>query len=60
MGLLTEETDLKALGEFLGMKVVSWGDMAIPKEVADIVNETIFGTAGDDTALTTSTIEAPA
>src|ERR1044072_8318838 len=41
MGKLTEEKYLKALGEFLGMKVVSLGDMTIPREVADVVNETM-------------------
>jgi type IV pilus assembly protein PilB len=41
MGKLTEERYLKALGEFLGMKVVNLADMTIPREAADLVNETM-------------------
>ncbi|HEX8202084.1 MAG TPA: ATPase, T2SS/T4P/T4SS family, partial [Isosphaeraceae bacterium] len=41
MGLLTEEQYIKALGEALGMKVVSLADMTIPRELTDLVNETM-------------------
>jgi type IV pilus assembly protein PilB len=41
MGLVTEDQVLKALGEQLGMKVVKLADMAIPSEVADVVNESM-------------------
>jgi type IV pilus assembly protein PilB len=41
MGLLTEEKYLKALAEQLGMKVVSVADMTIPRDVTDMVNETM-------------------
>ncbi len=41
LGLVTEDQVLKALGEQLGLKVVRLGDMAIPSELTDLVNETM-------------------
>jgi type IV pilus assembly protein PilB len=41
LGLVTEDQVLKALGEQFGMKVVRLGDMAIPAELTDMVNETM-------------------
>jgi len=41
MGVATEDQVLKALGEQLGMKVVRLGDMAIPGELTEIINETM-------------------
>jgi type IV pilus assembly protein PilB len=41
MGLVTEDQVLKALGEQFGLKVVRLGDMAIPSELTDMVNETM-------------------
>jgi type IV pilus assembly protein PilB len=41
MGLVTEDQVLKALGEQFGLKVVRLGDMAIPSELTDLVNETM-------------------
>ena len=41
MGLVSEDQVLKALGEQFGMKVVRLGDMAIPSELTDLVNETM-------------------
>ncbi len=41
MGLVTEEKVLKALGEQLGMKVVKLGDLTIPAEMTELVNETM-------------------
>ena len=40
MGLVTEDQVLKALGEQFGLKVVRLGDMAIPSELTELVNET--------------------
>jgi type IV pilus assembly protein PilB len=41
MGLVREDQVLKALGEQLGMKVIKLGDMAIPPEVVEAVNESM-------------------
>jgi type IV pilus assembly protein PilB len=41
MGLVSEDQVLKALGEQFGLKVVRLGDMAIPAELTDLVNETM-------------------
>jgi type IV pilus assembly protein PilB len=41
MGLVTEDQVLKALGEQFGLKVVRLGEMAIPSELTDLVNETM-------------------
>ena len=41
MGLVTEDQVLKALGEQFGLKVVRLGDMAIPSELTELVNETM-------------------
>ena len=41
MGLVTEDQVLKALGEQFGLKVVRLGDMSIPSELTDLVNETM-------------------
>ncbi len=41
MGLVTEDQVLKALGEQFGLKVVRLGDMSIPSELIDMVNETM-------------------
>jgi type IV pilus assembly protein PilB len=41
MGLVTEDQVLKALGEMFGLKVVRLGEMAIPSELTDLVNETM-------------------
>ncbi len=41
LGLATEDQVLKALGEQLGMKVVRLGEMAIPAELTEMVNETM-------------------
>jgi type IV pilus assembly protein PilB len=41
LNLVTEDQVLKALGEQFGMKVVRLGDMAIPAELTDLVNETM-------------------
>ncbi len=41
MGLVTEDQVLKALGEQFSLKVVRLGDMAIPSELTDLVNETM-------------------
>jgi type IV pilus assembly protein PilB len=40
LGVVTEDQVLKALGELYGLKVVRLGDMAIPSELIDLVNET--------------------
>ncbi len=39
--LVTEDKVLKALGEQLGMKVVKLGDLTIPTEVVDMVDESM-------------------
>ncbi len=41
LGLVNEEQVLKALGEQLGMKVVKLGEMTLPSELTDAVNETM-------------------
>ena len=41
MGLVTEDQVLKALGEQFGLKVVRLGDMSIPSELTELVNETM-------------------
>ena len=41
LGLASEDQVLKALGEQLGMKVVRLGEMTIPSELTDLVNETM-------------------
>ncbi len=41
MGHVTEDQVLKALGEQFGMKVVRLGEMAVPAELTDLVNETM-------------------
>jgi type IV pilus assembly protein PilB len=41
LGLVTEDQVLKALGEQFGMKVVRLGDVAVPAELTDLVNETM-------------------
>ncbi len=41
MGLVTEDQVLKALGEQFGLKVVRLGEMTIPSELTDLVNETM-------------------
>ncbi len=41
MGLATEDQVLKALGEQLGMKVVKLGEMTLPSELTEAVNETM-------------------
>ncbi len=44
LGLVTEDQVLKALGEQFGLKVVRLGDVAIPAELTDLVNETMATT----------------
>ncbi len=41
LGLVNEDQVLKALGEQLGMKVVRLGEMTLPAELTDLVNETM-------------------
>jgi type IV pilus assembly protein PilB len=41
LGLVTEDQLLKALGEMYGMKVAKLGDLTIPPEVLDTVNESM-------------------
>jgi type IV pilus assembly protein PilB len=41
LGLVNDDQVLKALGEQLGMKVVRLGDLAIPPEAIEMVNETM-------------------
>ena len=41
LGLVSEDQVLKALGEQLGMKVVRVGEMTLPAELTDLVNETM-------------------
>jgi type IV pilus assembly protein PilB len=41
LGLVTDEQVLKALGEQLGMKVVKLGDLTIPGEAVEAVNESM-------------------
>jgi type IV pilus assembly protein PilB len=41
LGLVTDEQVMKALGEQLGMKVVKLGDLTIPSEALDAVNESM-------------------
>ncbi|HEU5115549.1 MAG TPA: ATPase, T2SS/T4P/T4SS family, partial [Isosphaeraceae bacterium] len=41
LGYATEDQVLKALGEQLGMKVVKLGELTIPPEVTDAVNESM-------------------
>jgi type IV pilus assembly protein PilB len=41
MGLVKEDQVLKALGEQLGMKVVKLGDITIPAELTELVNESM-------------------
>ncbi len=41
LGLASEDQVLKALGEQLGMKVVRLGELTIPPELTDLVNETM-------------------
>ncbi|WP_435005328.1 GspE/PulE family protein [Tundrisphaera lichenicola] len=41
MGVVTEDQVLKALGEQFSMKVVRLGEMAVPTELTDLVNETM-------------------
>lgn len=41
LGVVTEEQVLKALGEQLGMKVVKLGEMTLPSELTEVVNETM-------------------
>jgi type IV pilus assembly protein PilB len=41
LGLVNEDQVLKALGEQLGMKVIKLGEMTIPPEVTDAVNESM-------------------
>ena len=41
MGVVNEDQVLKALGEQLGMKVVKLGEMTLPGELTDLVNETM-------------------
>jgi type IV pilus assembly protein PilB len=41
MGVVTEDQVLKALGEQFGLKVVRLGDMTIPAELTELVNETM-------------------
>ena len=41
LGIVNEEQVLKALGEQLGMKVVKLGEMTLPSELTDAVNETM-------------------
>jgi type IV pilus assembly protein PilB len=41
LGLVNEDQVLKALGEQLGMKVVRLGDLAIPPEAIEMVNESM-------------------
>jgi type IV pilus assembly protein PilB len=41
MGLVNDDQVLKALGEQLGMKVIKLGDMNVPTEVTDLVNESM-------------------
>jgi type IV pilus assembly protein PilB len=41
MGLVTEDQVLKALGEQFSLKVVRLGDMVIPAELTDLVNESL-------------------
>ena len=44
LGLVTEDQVLKALGEQFGMKVVRLGEMAVPAELTELVNETMATT----------------
>ena len=44
LGLVTEDQVLKALGEQFGLKVVRLGDVAIPAELTELVNETMATT----------------
>src|SRR5579875_2020225 len=41
LGVVNEDQVLKALGEQLGMKVVKLGEMTLPSELTDAVNETM-------------------
>src|SRR3954463_230090 len=41
LGVVTEDQVLKALGEQLGMKLVRLGDMTIPSDLMELVNETM-------------------
>ena len=41
MGLVREDHVLKALGEQLGMKIIKVGDMAIPAEAVEAVNQSM-------------------
>ncbi|HEY2155059.1 MAG TPA: ATPase, T2SS/T4P/T4SS family [Isosphaeraceae bacterium] len=41
LGIVNEEQVLKALGEQLGMKVVKLGEMTLPSELTDAINETM-------------------
>ncbi len=41
MALVTEDQVIKALGEQFGMKVVRLGEMTVPAELTDLVNETM-------------------
>jgi type IV pilus assembly protein PilB len=41
LGLVTEDQVLKALGEQLGMKVIKLGEMTVPPEVTEVVNESM-------------------
>jgi type IV pilus assembly protein PilB len=41
LGLATEDQVLKALGEQLGMKVVRLGELTLPAELTELVNETM-------------------
>jgi type IV pilus assembly protein PilB len=41
MGVVTEDQVLKALGEQFGLKVVRLGEMTIPAELTELVNETM-------------------
>ena len=41
LGVVSEDQVLKALGEQLGMKVVKLGEMTLPSELTDVVNETM-------------------
>ncbi|MDX2037383.1 MAG: ATPase, T2SS/T4P/T4SS family [Isosphaeraceae bacterium] len=41
LGIVNEDQVMKALGEQLGMKVVKVGEMTIPSELTEVVNETM-------------------
>jgi len=41
LGMVNEDQVLKALGEQLGMKVVKLGELSLPPEVTELVNETM-------------------